>query len=151
MKKEITFYELLTMVKDGNAPKKVCFDNLEWVLRGNEGRQDYYHEGKFLSSCYGEIMYMWEFVGNECIIYEETILTKKENAYLSAVLKPFKDMDMTISKHEHGDYDDVYYIGVDFHHDALTFPNFDSKQNIYMGMEVNRKYTPSELELWEEE
>ena len=148
MKKKITFLELLQMMKDGNAPKKVCFNSHEWVLRGNESSQDYYYAEKTLSACSGEIMYMGEFVGHECISYEEIILTDKEKAYLSAVLEPFKDMDMTISKN--GEYDDVYYIGVDFHHDALVFPYFDSKQNMYVGMDVDRKYTPSELGLWEE-
>ena len=155
MKKKITFYELLTMMKNGKAPKKVCFNSHEWVLRGNESRQDYYYAEKTLSACSGELMYMGEFVGHECISYEEIILTDKEKAYLSAVLKPYKDRVKKIVLY--GSLLDGYeYLTVCITSktkdcvDSMQFPYFE-KGTMYSGMKVNQAYTPSELGLWEEE
>lgn len=149
MKKKITFLELLQMMKEGKAPKKVCFDRLEWVL--NESIHDYYHEVKSLSEYYGSVMSMGEFVEYKGIIYEETILTDKEKAYLTAVLKPFKEHKMVISKDDATDGYNIVITAGDVEKEYHYFPVFPYESEMYKGMEVDKKYTPSELGLWEEE
>lgn len=49
---EITFYELLGLVKDGKAPKKIKFDNIEFEY--DEKDEDYY-------SYYGEGLFEFNF------------------------------------------------------------------------------------------
>jgi len=151
MKKIITFLELLQMMKNGKAPKKVCFDRLDWVLRGNEGKQDYYHDMKSLSTYCGAIMLIGELVGYENIFYEETILTEEEKAYLSAVLKPFKNHTLTITKEDATDGYNIIVMAGDEESQYYYFPMFPYESGMYKGMEVDKKYTPSELGLWEEE
>ena len=49
---KITMYELLGLVKDGKAPKKIKYDNLE--LEYNEEYKDYYEY-------YGESLFAYKF------------------------------------------------------------------------------------------
>ena len=78
--------------------------------------------------------------------YEPTILTEKEKAYLSSVIKPFrkdvkyiKKMDYVIRAKE--------YLLIKMH-DLSTagLPLFE-KETMYKGMEANKAYTLEELEL----
>ena len=146
MKKTITFYELLQMIKDGNAPEKVCFDGLEWILTND--MSDYYHrEKKFLSEYFGNTLYMRDFVEYKVIIYEATILTDKEKAYLSAVLEPFKDRVSYVRKYCTVD-ESCYYLHIEMNNEAFSLPAFGKYTGMYSSMKVNHAYTPLELGLW---
>lgn len=79
---------------------------------------------------------------------EESILDKTEKEYLEIVIRPFKDNIKYISKK---DYSNYYYIHIQcFGSMRGTLPWFSDKDEIYKGMEVNRKYTLEELGLFEE-
>ena len=66
---KITFYELLGLVKDGKAPKKIIYNNIE--LEYDEKCEDYY-------SYYGQGLFEYKFsncknfLNDEVEIIEET-------------------------------------------------------------------------------
>lgn len=75
--------------------------------------------------------------------YVPEILTEREKAYLSAVIKPFREdvahitkMDITYSKRE--------FICIRINRECIIFPKF-AKGTMYKGMEVNKRYTLEEL------
>lgn len=74
-----------------------------------------------------------------------SILTDEEKAYLSAVIKPFREeveyvykKYLEISKRE--------YLEISLENGVISFPCFE-KETMYKGMEVNKKYTLEELGL----
>lgn len=87
---------------------------------------------------------------------EKPILDKVEKRYLEGVLRPFKDRVMSIKKNQnkYDCYDDTYiyvclkrYDGIN--DDNLLFPCF-SKDDMYKGMALNKRYTLEELGLFED-
>lgn len=80
--------------------------------------------------------------------YEEPvreILDKEEKEYLSAVIKPFRNKNLVISKRRY-EWGKEEYIVIGFDAEALVFPNFE-EDTMYKGMELERKYTLGELGL----
>lgn len=78
--------------------------------------------------------------------YKEPILTEEEKAYLSVIIKPFRDKVKSITKLE-----DVYfkeeYIYIFAKELANTvLPRFD-ENTMYKGMELRKEYTLEELGL----
>lgn len=77
--------------------------------------------------------------------YKPVILTDKEEAYLSAVIKPFRKDIEYIEKR-------IFSTGAEYIRICLTedetvnFPNF-KKGTMYKGMEANKAYTLEELGL----
>lgn len=148
MKKKITFYELLTMMKNGNAPDKVIYNGeayykvLSWYNKGSEYD---------LNHSFSRTFNMFGMIEEEKIEYDDNILTEKEKAYLSAVLKPFKEHKMIISKDDAIDGYNIVITAGDVEKEYHYFPVFPYESEMYKGMEVDREYTPSELELWDED
>lgn len=151
MEKKFTFYELLTMMKNGEAPKKVIFKGKTYFRIG----------GNYVDNSNGllvaDFAKMYSIAGMYNLhemVCTDKILTEKENAYLSAVLKPFKERAMRITKMDGAD---GYNLVVDGEEDEewasayYYFPVFPHDSEMYRGMEVDRAYTPQELGLWEEE
>lgn len=112
-----------------------------------------YVEIKYFGTIVGEYQYIdeegvkkfFEWLekdnGKEC---KPTILTEKEKAYLSAVIKPFrkdikyiKKMDFVIRKE---------YLLIKMHDLSTAALPFE-KGTMYKGMEANREYTLEELGL----
>ena len=161
MKKEITFFELLQMMKDRKAPDAVMYHGARYVKTEEDYRLCISDIGKIqngvylsnLSTMIGKYYSMGAMLENEMIEIDEPILTDKEKEYLSAVLKPFKEQAMRITKM---DGTDGYNLVVDGEKDEegvsayYYFPVFPHDSEMYRGMEVDRAYTPSELGLWEE-
>ena len=75
--------------------------------------------------------------------YEPEILTEKEKAYLSAVVKPFKGKVKTVEKVSFGEEE---YLKILFEMDLMSLPFF-AKGTMYKGMEANKAYTLEELGL----
>ena len=76
--------------------------------------------------------------------YEPTILTEKEKAYLSAVIKPFRGKVKTIEKVSFGGEEE--YLKILLEMDLVSLPFF-AKGTMYKGMEANKRYTLEELGL----
>lgn len=79
--------------------------------------------------------------------HKDPILDDTERAYLSAVIKPFRDEIHEIAKHNvtNGKYQWIDFIGKD-EYAGFYLPNFKAG-TMYKGMEVGRKYTLEELGL----
>ena len=79
--------------------------------------------------------------------YVPDILTDKEKAYLSAVIKPFRKKVKCINKIDHDNINQITYIRIDMlNEDFASLPLFE-KETMYKGMEVDKKYTLKELGL----
>ena len=76
--------------------------------------------------------------------YDPKILTDKEKAYLSAVVKPFKGKVKTVEKVSFGGEEE--YLKILFEMDLMSLPFF-AKGTMYKGMEANKRYTLEELGL----
>lgn len=77
--------------------------------------------------------------------YKPSILDDVEKAYLSAVIKPFREeveyvykKYLEISKRE--------YLEISLENGVISFPCFE-KDTMYKGMEANKRYTLEELGL----
>lgn len=77
--------------------------------------------------------------------YVPDILTDKEKAYLSAVIKPFRKDVVYIEKCIFSMDTDYVMISTKTN-ENINFPNFGRK-SMYIGMKENRRYTLEELGL----
>lgn len=153
MKKTITFYELLTMVKDGTAPRKI------YVMACGE-KQYYVRNGRNYTECNGggsllRLLVNYgvstqSMVDFKCIHCEESILDEVEKKYLETVLRPFKNKISVIEKVETMNFGNKCYLRVQLGDDVMTFPYFE-KGKMYTGMAGDKKYTLKELGLWDNE
>ena len=79
--------------------------------------------------------------------YVPDILTDKEKAYLSAVIKPFrKDVEWIEKIKTYYGGDEFIHITVKRNEDCCELPTF-KKGTMYKGMEANKAYTLEELGL----
>lgn len=82
-------------------------------------------------------------------IYNPQILDNVEREYLKTVLKPFHENVAYVEKVHYypmnGDTSSsLAFLFIKLHDGKLEFPNFDSRK-MYLGMELNRRYTLDEL------
>nr|DAX16019.1 MAG TPA: hypothetical protein [Caudoviricetes sp.] len=123
--------DISTKTKDG----KILFYELK--IRGKTIHQQIYPCGVFACDAMaGMIGWLEEE-------YEPTILTDKEKAYLSAVIKPFREEVETIEKTSFSGYEQLQISDGDT---IMAFPCFE-KGTMYKGMEKDRDYTLKELGL----
>nr|DAX82257.1 MAG TPA: hypothetical protein [Caudoviricetes sp.] len=78
--------------------------------------------------------------------YVPNILTDKEKAYLSAVIKPFRKRIKYIEKIDHSNVNDDQYLCIALENDRCVLPNF-KKGTMYKGMRTGKRYTLEELGL----
>lgn len=78
--------------------------------------------------------------------YRLTILTEKEKAYLSAVIKPFREEVESIKKIDIEEDEQQLQLQIPNGIVIMDFPLF-KKGTIYKGMEEGREYTLEELGL----
>ena len=97
-------------------------------------------------------LYSNKFLNQEVEIETSDILNKQEKKYLKAVIKPFRDRVISISKCfyvlDNAYLIEIYMKSVEgiFNTEYLRSPFF--KNEMYKGMETNKKYTLEELDLW---
>lgn len=127
--------DISTKTKDG----KILFFNLK--IRGKTIHQQIYPCGVFACDA------MREMIGWLEEEYVPEILTEKEKAYLSAVIKPFKkDIKYIVKFKRYSDEKEYIYMTMKKDDDYCTLPLFE-KGTMYKGMEVDKKYTLEELGL----
>lgn len=73
-------------------------------------------------------------------------LNREEKQYLENVLRPFKDEVVFIEKN--GGCRGTEYLFIQLKKDSLFLPSFE-QNSMYIGMEVDKKYTLKELGLFE--
>lgn len=98
--------------------------------------------GKFFKSLSNDFTETLE-VENGFIV-EKEILDDAEKEYLSAVIKPFRNKIVSISKEKC--CNEGYFINVELENDVLIFPDFKN-ETMYEGMELEKQYTLKELGL----
>lgn len=77
--------------------------------------------------------------------YVPDILTDKEKAYLSSVIKPFRDRVKYITKYIYPAKEE-YLLIVMHNGERMSFPTF-KKETMYKGMKVYKEYALEELGL----
>ena len=77
--------------------------------------------------------------------YKPPILDDAEKAYLSAVIKPFRDRVKYITKYIYPAKEE-YLLIVMYNGERMSFPTF-KKETMYKGMKVYEEYTLEELGL----
>lgn len=78
--------------------------------------------------------------------YKPPILDDVEKAYLSAVIKPFRERIKYIRKINHSSVNNDQFLCIVLVNDRCGLPNF-KKGTMYKGMEEDRDYTLKELGL----
>ena len=79
--------------------------------------------------------------------YKPNILDKKEKAYLSAVIKPFRKRIEYIEKTDNYYVDGKQFLSIGLVTDDHCYLPFFKKGTMYKGMEANECYTLEELGL----
>lgn len=93
----------------------------------------------------------WAFskiLTGELEIIKKPILDEVEREYLSNVIKPFRNKIEYIAKYidEDREYISLTYKDSYYRTFAIAFPSF-KKGSMYIGMEIGKRYSLSELEL----
>ena len=93
-------------------------------------------------------LYSNEFLNQEIEIKVRGILDEIEEEYLSAVIKPFRDRVISISKQkcDAGCYIRIFIENKDGIN-KICLPFFSKKSSMYQGMELGKEYTLGDLEL----
>ena len=87
-------------------------------------------------------------LSGEYEIVKKPILEVAEIEYLSAVIKPFRDMVTSVNKFDSGKYEyiAIKYRSIEEYIGTVRLPSF-KKDTMYKGMEVNKHYSLEELGL----
>lgn len=123
--------DISTKTKDG----KILFYELK--IRGKTIHQQIYPCGVFACDAMAGMI---EWLEEE---YKPKILTDKEKAYLSAVIKPFREEVETIEK---ASFEEDEQLQISDGDTVMAFPCFE-KGTMYKGMEEYKYYTLEELGL----
>lgn len=98
---KITIYELLGMIKDGKAPKKIMYDGKIYEYQGDDYlyKDEDKHEYWLFSDSYTEKqMWLDDFLNDEVEILETTITYKQDNK-----IEPFEYEEIKLCN------DDIVY------------------------------------------
>ena len=124
----------------------------EFCIKGNDYK---YKITKYGMCVFSEFSAVWDFA-NDILVgiltdhyeIENPILTEKERAYLSNVIKPFREQVDSIGKLDNGNYEciAIKYHNISGYIGTICFPSFE-KGTMYKGMEAGKNYTLEELEL----
>lgn len=79
---------------------------------------------------------------------KKTILDQAEKEYLSAIIKPFRDMVTSVIKYKSSIYEyiAIRYRGLEEYIGTVRLPSF-KKDTMYKGMEIGKAYSLNELGL----
>ena len=131
--------DISTKTKDG----KILFYELK--IRGKTIHQQIYPCGVFACDAMAGMIGWLEEEYKPTILteYVPDILTEKEKAYLSAVIKPFREEVETIEK---ASFEEDEQLQISDGDTVMAFPCFE-KGTMYKGMEEYKYYTLEELGL----
>lgn len=129
--------------------EKYDLRNISYVIKSNNGKYEFvvYHNSVEI---HREIFHSFVSVHDTFTKwleeeYDPKILTDEEKAYLSAVIKPFREkveyvykICLEIGKRE--------YLEISLKNGVISFPCFENG-TMYRGMEERREYTLEELGL----
>lgn len=119
MKKTITIYELITLIKEGKAPEKAIYD--DYVYSFNEENQDYYN-----SNLAEYLIYRINGDGDNWLDVEIEIFEEKENNNNFTGMKMYEDgkefMSIDYSnKEEFEDIEEINYYPIRKNETAVNY------------------------------
>ena len=87
-------------------------------------------------------------LNGKAMIIKKPMLYDVEREYLSAFIKPFRDMVISVIKYESGIYEyiEIRYRGLEKYIGTVSLPSF-KKDTMYKGMEIGKAYSLNELGL----
>ena len=139
MTKTISFIGLCEMVEAGKQPEKISVSGsgeYKWVIDGYYNNSD----GKDLLD-----NHTLNNLVKECNIrYDDSILTKEEKKYLSAIVEPFRGQSVSIHKSRSANEENNEYLVVRVNDESIYFPCFE-KGKYYRGMDASYDYSLEEL------
>lgn len=142
----MTFEEALKALKEGKKIRK------KWWYAGSYIWLDEKNTLKNKNGSETSVAVEFDFMtNNKWEIYEEPVLDEKEKEYLSAVIKPFRNMVVCICKLELITCNQFIHIKAkrydkDTNYEYINLPIF-RKGTMYKNMEVGKEYTLKELGL----
>lgn len=83
-------------------------------------------------------------------IHKPQILDEEEKKYLVGIIRPFRDIIISISKATYFENEEYIHFETKNQINNFSLPNF-KKDTMYKGMELSKEYTLEELGLFEEE
>lgn len=78
------------------------------------------------------------------------ILDSVEKRYLENLIRPFRNINIYISKTKFNNKEEFLHIMFNERYNNISLPNF-SKNTMYKGMELGKKYSIKELDLFAKE
>lgn len=146
MKRKIELRDL-TKEQWDNFKEKICMWHCEKCIFGPTKCFKSCNERSWINN---KDMYSDKFLDQEFEIEEPDILDKKEKEYLSAIIKPFRNRVISVKKVECSN--NSYFINIKViselspsRTENIFLPYFQNE--MYKGMEKNKKYTLEELDL----
>lgn len=141
----MTFEEMLKALMNGKKIRKKAWDRGIYRMRG---------DGKYIIDQEGNesaILIDGSFDADVWEEYKEEVLDEKEKKYLSAVIKPFRNMVVCICKLELITCNQFIHIKAkrydkDTNYEYINLPIF-RKGTMYKNMKVGKEYTLKELGL----
>lgn len=141
----MTFEEMLKALMNGKKIRKKAWDRGIYRMRG---------DGKYIIDQEGNesaILIDGSFDADVWEEYKEEVLDEKEKKYLSAVIKPFRNMVVCICKLELITCNQFIHIKAkrydeDTNYEYINLPVF-RKGTMYKNMKVGKEYTLKELGL----
>lgn len=125
----------------------------EFYLKGSKYKHKLTKDGLFYCLEDGKswLFANWTFyevLAGELEIIKKPILDEIERRYLSEIIKPFRKQVISIGKLDSGEYECIVikYRNINGYTNTMCFPYFE-KGTIYKGMETEKRYSLSELEL----
>lgn len=144
----MTIVEALKALREGKKVRNKIWEEHEYIMLKN-GFIKYGNGVTHRIDIYGE----YDICDDTWEEYKEDILDEEEKKYLRAVIKPFRDRVVYISKLEAGDCNQFISIKVkryDYEeeksHEYIYMPYF-KKDTMYKNMEVRKEYTLEDLGL----
>lgn len=143
----LSFFDLLDLIRQGKAPKKIYCEGetYEWNGTSYKSKSDI-----MLCEDYGVRHTEYGFISLLNIEVVEPVLDDIEKEYLGNIVKPFRNIVQYISKGTVGKFEYEYiFINIkepDGSEGNICFPNYKYGK-MYKGMEPKKKYTLEELEL----
>lgn len=129
--------------------EKYDLRNISYVIKSNNGKYEfvvYYNSVEIHREIFHSFVSVHDtftkWLEEE---YDPKILTDKEKAYLSAVIKPFRDRVKYITKYIYPAKEE-YLLIVMYNGERMSFPTF-KKETMYKGMKVYEEYTLEDLGL----
>lgn len=83
-------------------------------------------------------------------IHKPQILDEEEKKYLEGIIRPFRDIIISISKTSYCENEEYIHFETKNAINKFSLPNF-KKDTMYKGMEIDKRYNLKELGLFEEE